>query len=121
MYTNTFFIDIDGTILELIDPFEDIISGKANPKALKDVPECLRNLHIAGHKIIITTGRPECLRDLTIKSLKEQGIVYDQLIMAVGSGPRYLINDKNNKPFNKAYAINIEANGSFPDELKDII
>ena len=39
------------------------------------------------------------------------GIVYDQLIMGVGGGPRVLINDlKPGKDFNTATAFNLKRN-----------
>ena len=46
-----------------------------------------------GYTIILTTGRRESNRELTIKQLQEAGIFYDQLIMGVGRGPRVVIND----------------------------
>ena len=47
-----------------------------------------------GYTIILTTGRRESNREVTIKQLQEAGIFYDQLIMNIGGGARYLINDK---------------------------
>ena len=61
-----------------------------------------------GYNIILTTGRRESMRCVTEKQLSEVGIIYDQLIMGIKGGKRYLINDK--KPDgvdNYAIAINL--------------
>lgn len=121
IYSKTLFIDIDGTILEFYDPFEEVVAGKIRPKALPKVKEFLMKAHKEGDKIILVTGRPEAMRTLTIESLKEEGIIYDQLVMAVGAGPRYLINDRGGKVFNKAIAVNIETNGCFPDIMNSML
>ena len=65
----------------------------------------------AGSTIILTTGRKESLRKVTEKQLWEAGIIYDQLIMGVGGGKRYIINDR--KPQGDedyAIAINLKRN-----------
>jgi hypothetical protein len=38
--------------------------------------------------------RKESMRKVTEKQLSKAGIFYDLLIMGIGGGPRYLINDK---------------------------
>jgi hypothetical protein len=55
--------------------------------------EKIREWDSKGYKIILTTGRKESLRDVTVKQLSLAGIVYDQLIMGIGGGSRFLIND----------------------------
>lgn len=124
MYNTKFslFFDIDGTLLDYPNDvdFTDIVSGAYEQKPLPGVVQYLTNLHKVGHIIILTTGRPECMREATIKTLQKVGIVYNQLIMDVGAGPRVIVND-NYRDQVKAYAIDIPRNGSFISKLKDII
>ena len=64
-----------------------------------------------GHKIILTTARKESLRARTERELEELGIIYDQLIMGLTSGPRYLINDvPDGHEGKKAIEINLPRN-----------
>jgi hypothetical protein len=56
---------------------------------------------LAGHTIILTTGRKECWREETEVELKKHKILYDSLIMGLPTGQRVLIND--NKPEDTAY------------------
>ena len=64
-----------------------------------------------GYNIILLTGRKESLRKVTEDQLSKTGIFYDQLIMGVGGGKRYLINDwKLNSTEDYAIAINLKRN-----------
>lgn len=119
--SRTLFIDIDGTLLEFHDPFEEVVIGKVSPPPLKGVPEYLMNSHKVGDKIILVTGRPESMRQQTIDNLKKHGIIYDQLVMGVGAGPRYLINDHKPGTLNKAIAINVVTNESFVDIINGML
>jgi hypothetical protein len=47
------------------------------------------------------------MRTVTENQLKDVGIFYDQLIMGVGGGTRYLINDTKPEGTLSAYAINV--------------
>ena len=53
----------------------------------------IREWDSKGYKIILTTGRKESLREVTVNQLSFAGIVYDQLVMGIGGGSRVLIND----------------------------
>jgi len=76
-------------------------------RLLPDVFHKFLDWHRQGFRIILTTGRPEFLREDTERQLKELGIFYNQLVMDCGPGPRVLINDTpNDTP--KAYAVNLE-------------
>lgn len=88
----TIFCDIDGTLVKHQPPS---ISSKPNFK-MEILPGTLEKLlewDKCGYNIILTTGRKESLRDVTEKQLSECGIFYDKLIMGIGGGARYLIND----------------------------
>jgi hypothetical protein len=68
-----------------------------------------------GYRIILLTGRKESLRSQTEKQLNEVGIFYDQLIMGVGGGVRYLINDCKSNGDTSSFAINVERNKGIKD------
>jgi len=104
----TFFIDLDGTLVEMINPFDDVIRGKIVPRELPNCASKLLQWHCEGHIIILVTGRPDCMRRQTENFLADCGMVYDQLIMGVGAGPRILINDvPEDAKYIKAHSINI--------------
>lgn len=106
----TIFCDIDGTLVKHYSP---IISSKPNFKMelLDGTLETILEWDKKGYNIILTTGRRESMRKETEKQLSEVGIIYDQLIMGIKGGKRYLINDKksySNEDY--AVAINLERN-----------
>lgn len=89
----TIFCDIDGTLVIHCSPVAQY-SNKL--KLLDGTLEKMLEWDKLGYMIILTTGRKESLRKITEKQLSEVGIIYDQLVMGIGGGIRYLIND--NKP-----------------------
>jgi len=106
----TIFCDIDGTLVTHSKPTD---SQKPTHKLnlLEGTIEKILEWDKLGYNIILTTGRKESLRKVTEQQLAEVGIIYDQLIMGIGGGKRYIINDK--KPYNTedyAFAINLERN-----------
>ena len=106
----TIFCDIDGTLVTHSKP---TIAQLPNHKLtlLEGTLEKLLEWDKLGYRIILTTGRKESLRKVTEQQLAEAGIIYDLLIMGIGGGKRYLINDK--KPYSTedyAFAINLERN-----------
>lgn len=112
----TLIIDCDGTLLEHIPDFENI-HKHPNLRALPGAREKMAEWHCNGDYLIIVTARPESLRELTLLQLNNAGIVFNQLIMGVGSGTRVLINDYEEGKPHKAWAFNIVRN---KDGLKDI-
>ena len=108
--SKTIFCDLDGTLVKHCNPVE-IQDPNLKLEVLKGTHEKLRDWDNKGYTIIITTGRKESLRSVTEKLLSECGIIYDKLIMGIGGGKRYLINDR--KPYGDedyAVAINIDRN-----------
>lgn len=105
----TIFLDIDGT---LIEHSEDIIKQyTSTPKLLEGTLETLAAWDKKGYNIILTTGRRESMREVTIKQLSSLGIIYDQLIMGLGGGIRVLVNDrKKDGSYDTAIAINLDRN-----------
>jgi 3-deoxy-D-manno-octulosonate 8-phosphate phosphatase KdsC-like HAD superfamily phosphatase len=108
----TIFCDIDGT---LVYHYGDIVSNYQEPAiVLPNVLESIKSWEKNNYKIILTTGRKECVRTITEEQLSDLGIVYDCLIMGLPNGDRVLINDrKPNSLRNTAYAINLDRNIGF--------
>ena len=103
---NTYFVDIDGTIF-VYRKFETYTSTHA--QVIPSTKRYLQQARDGGHMIILTTARPEELRDHTVHELSVNNIPYDRLIMGIERGPRYLINDMDpNKPGERAIAINLK-------------
>ena len=106
----TIFCDIDGTLVKHSSPFlatQPDFRMELLPGTLEKLEEWDRN----GYNIILTTGRRESMREITKKQLNEAGIIYDKLIMGIGGGKRYLINDKKpNGNKNYASSINLTRN-----------
>jgi hypothetical protein len=50
------------------------------------------------------------MRKATEKQLAEAGVFYDQLVMGITSGKRYLINDKKADGERTAFSINLNRN-----------
>lgn len=105
----TLIVDIDGTLIYHHGSLSQQIFNdtKLLPGVIKKFDEWDKK----GYKIILLTGRKESMREFTEAVLQKAGLVYDQLVMGVGGGPRVLINDY--KPDSKeptAIAINLDRN-----------
>jgi len=112
MNNKTIFTDIDGTLVhqvrfEEIDPFTSV--------ALPGVVETMTKWFKEGHHIVLTTARPEELRNLTIQEMDLLGIPFHQLVMGIGRAERILINNKSNKnsKAKRATAVEVEKNVGF--------
>jgi len=108
----TIFTDIDGTLIEQVK-FEDLDPNKAN--VLPGVREKMNQWYEAGHHIVLTTARPENLRDVTIQQMKTAGIPYHQLVMGIGRQERYLINnsEKLTPEISRAIGISVKRDEGF--------
>jgi hypothetical protein len=110
----TIFCDIDGTLVKHAAP-----SMAASPshkmELLNGTLEKLLEWDKKGYYIILTTGRKESLRDITKKQLSEVGIFYDQLVMGIGGGTRYLINDKKPEGTEAAFSICLNRDNGIKD------
>lgn len=104
----TIFCDIDGTLLK---HHGDVVKQFTNDTiSLDGTIEKLIEWDRKGYIIILTTGRRESTRTTTEEQLNRMGIFYDQLIMGIGSGPRYLINDCKSNGDATAHAIQVNRN-----------
>ena len=105
---NTYFVDIDGTIF-IYRKFETYKTSKA--EVIKRSKQYLQQEWDEGHMIVLTTARPEELKEHTEFELKSNGIPYHKLVMGIERGPRYLINDMDpNEPGERALSINVIRN-----------
>jgi len=118
---DTLFLDIDGCIFKEIptkEYFTAVLSGEKMPDILPNVQAFLSDWVHAGHKLILTTGRAENFRNITISQLNFYGISYDQLIMNAGTGTRIIVNNNSSKDNTaRAVGISIPTNGDFTKTL----
>jgi|TARA_R110000823_G_scaffold192591_1_gene324163 hypothetical protein len=105
----TIFCDIDGTLVKHAPPLKSSMPNH-HMELIEGTPEKLDEWDRLGYNIILTTGRRESMRLNTERQLSEVGIFYDQLIMGIGGGPRYLINDLKPDGAETAFSIQIERN-----------
>lgn len=105
----TILSDIDGTLLKHQGNIQNIIANQ--PEVLDGVLDNIQNWQLQDYKIILTTGRPESLRNLTQEQLQQCGITYDELIMDCRRGKRIIINDRKSHTYtNACEAINVQRN-----------
>ena len=98
----TIFSDIDGTLIEQVR-FEDLNPNVAT--LLPGVLEKFNEWYEEGHYIVLTTARPENLREITKHQMEVAGIRYHQLVMGIGREERILINNNSKGEPTKARAM----------------
>lgn len=98
----TIFSDIDGTLIEQVR-FEELNPNVVN--VLPGVSEKFNEWYEEGHYIVLTTARPEHLREVTIHQMGVAGIRYHQLVMGIGREERILINNNSKGEPTKARAM----------------
>jgi hypothetical protein len=89
----TIFCDIDGCILKhhgSIKAMHDLGTNDVLP----GVQEANAKWVHKGYTIILTTGRKESMREITMQQLDKIGFHYDALIMGLPRGARVIINDQ---------------------------
>lgn len=106
----TVFCDIDGTIFKY-RKFETYLTS--TPELLPGVKESMHKWLTSGVYIVLTTARPEELRSHTIEELSAAGIPYHQLVMGIGRGPRFLINDSEVPGITRATAFSLDRDSGF--------
>jgi hypothetical protein len=110
----TIICDIDGTLVRHYDP-HTVSKSTYKMELLEGTIEKLLEWERKGYNIILLTGRKESMRKVTEQQLSNVGVFYDQLIMGVGGGPRYLINDYKPDGTESAFSINVERNKGIKD------
>ena len=105
----TYFVDIDGTLIKY-RKFTEI--NEVPPTPIQSVIDKVNNEHDKGAHIVITTARPAELELFTKQELEKIGVKYHQLIMGIGRGTRYIINDRDPEApeVDRAVGINLNRN-----------
>ena len=105
----TIICDIDGTLVRHDAPIKNTMEDK-DLDILPGTIEKLLEWDSRGYNIILITGRRESMRKSTEIQLSKIGIIYDKLIMGIGGGKRYLINDRKPSGEDYAFVINLDRN-----------
>lgn len=110
------FVDIDGTLV--VNSSVHFPPYVGSSESIQDNIDFLNDLYRSGKvKIILTTSRPNNLRNLTLEELNAKGILYDELITGLPHCQRIVINDfAKSNPYPSCKAINIPRNSN---QLKD--
>lgn len=114
IHIKTVFCDIDGCIFKHHSDITAIVSNSCEllPGAKKAFMEWGKK----GYTIVLTTGRPESLRDFTTQQIHDAGLYYHHLIMDLPRGSRVVINDVKSEYGNATAAcINLERNKGMQD------
>ena len=109
----TIFCDIDGCIFKNLGSVSAIIKmGEipTNDYLLPGAIKAFNKWYHRGCNIILTTGRPERMRNLTEKQLEYFHLFYDQLVMGLKNHPRVLINDDRKGMLITAHARTLSRN-----------
>ena len=113
----TIFCDIDGCIFRNLGSVSAIIKMGEIPTNNYLLPGAIKAFNKWYHRgcnIILTTGRPESMRELTQKQLAYFHLFYDQLVMGLKNHPRVLINDDRDGMKITAYARTLARNEGIP-------
>jgi hypothetical protein len=105
---HTWFIDLDGTILN----HNGYLNG--DDGLLPGVKELWAAIP-AGDFIVITTGREEAYKESSLKILTDNGLRYDHAIFGLPLGERIVVNDDKPCGMQTAIAWPIERNKGFGD------
>ena len=102
-------MDIDGTLIKY-RPFDQIET--VAPEAITSVLDLIKSKYEEGAHIVITTARPSELELFTKQELEKIGVKYHQLVMGIGRGTRYIINDRDPQApeIDRAVGINLIRN-----------
>lgn len=112
----TIFCDIDGTIFNY-RKFNTYLTSTPTP--VTSVVNELNRLKKEGHTIVLTSARPEELRQHTIKELNNADVPFNQLVLGLARGTRFLVNDMEDPTKPRAVSVNIKRDEGFSeDDLK---
>lgn len=124
----TLFLDLDGTIFK-----HDSGGGvgefaySKTPILVSDgIPNWIQSIKAYGYSIVITSARHESSRSLVRDQLEAFQIPYDELLLGLSGGPRFIFNDVKSSLacFPTSYAFNYPRNDfpvySFSSKLKEI-
>ncbi len=105
----TFFVDIDGTLVQY-RKFSELSTSVLTP--IQEVIDVVNKYYDEGAIIVITTARPNSYELFTKQELEKIGVKYHQLVMDLGRGTRVILNDKDpeNEQIPRALGINLNRN-----------
>ena len=105
----TFFVDIDGTLVQY-RKFNELSTSVLTP--IQEVIDVVNKYYDEGAVIVITTARPNSYELFTKQELEKIGVKYHQLVMDLGRGTRVILNDKDpeNEQIPRALGINLNRN-----------
>ena len=105
----TYFVDIDGTLV-LYRKFDELRTTPAVP--ILSVVNKVNEEYENGAHIVITSARPDEFLEFTKAELISIGVKYHQIILGIGRGTRYIINDKDPEfpDIDRAVGINLTRN-----------
>lgn len=105
----TFFVDIDGTLVQY-RKFNELSTSVLTP--IQEVIDVVNKYYDEGAIIVITTARPSSYELFTKQELEKIGVKYHQLVMDLGRGTRVILNDKDpeNDEIPRALGINLNRN-----------
>lgn len=105
----TFFVDIDGTLVQY-RKFSELSTSVLTP--IQEVIDVVNKYYDEGAIIVMTTARPNSYELFTKQELEKIGVKYHQLVMDLGRGTRVILNDKDpeNEQIPRALGINLNRN-----------
>jgi NDP-sugar pyrophosphorylase family protein len=110
---DTYFVDIDGVLLHHDPGFHSLEENYNNTQILiSSNIEQLKTQYSKGDCIVLTTSRPESEREKISKIFSDFGFEFDHLIMGLGDGVRFLVNDRKTTDsyIDTAVAVNVLRN-----------
>ena len=113
---STYFVDIDGTLVKYRQ-FDKLLQTKAEP--IQEVIDNINEEYDKGSYIVVTSARPIEYLDFTKKELKKIGLKYHQIILGIGRGTRFIINDidPENPTVKRAVGINLMRDKGYKGKL----
>lgn len=106
IHIKTIFCDIDGCVFKHHSNVRGGLFDKC--ELLPGVQKTFKQWMQKGYTIILTTGRPEGLRNITEKQICNHCLSYHHLIMGLPRGQRVVINDmKFGAATNTAACVNL--------------
>ena len=106
----TIFCDIDGTLIHHWGEKCLVKTMENDAILLPDVLETVDGWKNKEYMIILTTARPESMREITEKQLQSVGLFYDKLIMGLPRGKRVVVNDCKPNMEETAVGVTVERN-----------
>ena len=96
---------------------DSLLSTKAEP--IQDVIDSLNQEYDKGSHIVVTSARPIEYLEFTKKELKKIGLKYHQVILGIGRGTRFVINDidPDNATVKRAVGINLIRDKGYQGKL----